>query len=84
MFGVIDNIGGYALIRWFIADDMFPIIALPQFSVKWLPTILFYPTDVFNRNNGLKCPHHFTNGFWFAGRRRGNPLWLPRYRRLPH
>jgi hypothetical protein len=34
MFGVIDNVGGYALIGWFITDDMFPKIALPQFSVK--------------------------------------------------
>ena len=37
--------------------------------------VVFYPTDIFHRNNGLKGPQYIAQGFCF---RRGNPLWVAR------
>jgi hypothetical protein len=64
----------------FIADDVFPIVTLPQGTMEWLPSQMLNPTDVFHRYDRLKCAHYVANGFticvicddgW------GNTLWLP-------
>ena len=52
---------------------MFIFYGIYHYSIfKSLPTELFYPADVFNGYNGIKCPQNITNRFWFICR--GNCL----------
>ena len=40
VFGIVDNVTGDVVIGCFVADDVFPVVALPEFSHK-LPGPMF-------------------------------------------
>lgn len=45
-----------------IANDVFPVIPLPQFSRKRPPPKLSNPTDIFVGGHGFEPLHHRSNG----------------------
>ena len=56
--GVVGDVICYLAQGLVIADDVFIIIALPQFAVEWRPSQLFHPTDVFVGRHGFEPSHH--------------------------
>jgi hypothetical protein len=56
--GVVGDVICYFAQGLVIADDVFIIIALPQFAVEWRPSQLFHPTDVFVGRHGFEPSYH--------------------------
>ena len=44
---IADAVFGKALMGLFASDDVFEIMALPPFFIKWLPSQIFHATDIF-------------------------------------
>ena len=60
--GIVDDVICDGLQRCVVADVVFIIVALPQFTVERRPSQLFYPTDVFVCEHGFEPWHH--RGLW--------------------
>ena len=60
--GVVGDVICYFAQGSVIADDVFIIIALPQFAVEGRPSQLFHPTDVFVGHMVLNHPTTADNG----------------------
>lgn len=64
-------------VGFFIADDMFPIIALPDAPLKRLPSQRAYSRDIFDCGDGFERPTMFPNPgrvpepFWATSARAG-------------
>ncbi len=55
---VVDDIFRNGMIGLFVSDDVFVIIALPQFTTKWLPSQIFHATDIFVGGHCFEPLHH--------------------------
>ena len=55
---IVPNVGGNFVVRFRIADDVFVIIALPDFIFEWFPSMVFYITNEFIGCHGFKPLYH--------------------------
>ena len=47
VFGIVDNVTGDVVVGCFGANDVLPVVALPEFSIESFPSKFFNPTNVF-------------------------------------
>ena len=55
---IVLDIGRNFPVGFFIADDVFEIVALPDFIFEWFPPMVFYITNEFIGYHGFKPLYH--------------------------
>lgn len=59
--GIVDDVTGDVVVGRFVADDVFPVVAVPEFSIESFPSKLFNPTNVFISGHRFEPIHCVPN-----------------------
>ena len=76
---VLFDVVGNPIQRFVVANNIIPVIALPQFAFELFPSQLFDTTDVFVGRHRFEPIDNFTDGwvvFFVVGAVLGLVIWL--------